>query len=784
MNFSTPVRYINQLYLVTIVLLQVYAFQKMHSEPLNIAVIETAGQENKQASIFKNEIVLLFEGDRDVNFISYPIRPDEDGDRIDSLFELASQDATAELILVLDIAGNQSLGTRSTFTKPTFLPFVINARLRGLPLSGESSGKENLNYLTVNFDFADEIKTFGAVAQFKNAVLISDPRVEKTFASGIIEEVKAQAQRAGVNLSVETYSGDISALTLPADTDAVFYGFLPSSTEGEIKALIDHINERGIASFSLIGEEYVNLGALATNNPTTDWEKLARRTALHMEEVLLGTPASELPVFFESSNSLIINMETSRQIRIAPSFDVLSEATLINELPETADQNYTLTDVAKIAVEENLSILAQRFQSERAKESVKDVRGNLLPQIGASVSYIDRKDDTALVRTGFEAENQTDGSITLTQSLFSEELWAAFAIEKFSALSERELEKEIELDIIQTAVNAYLNVLREKTSLEQERYNLDITRENYRLAENRVSVGEETAADLFRWESELANAKQGVLAARSSFVQQKQILNQILNRPISEEFTTSVETLENPALLISDPRISTLIKNVYDLETLTNYFVAVGLEQSPELKQIEANIEASKRQLKSDTRSFWLPDVSLIGEYSSNFDEERAAGGTPAEDEDWSVGVEFSIPIFEGGSRFARTRQSRLTVRQLETNLRDTSNLIEQDVRNNLERAHASYNSIPLAKQAEIAAQKNYELIQSSYEQGARSITDVLDAQETLIDAREASLNAVYTFLINLMDVQRAIGAFDFFLTDTQRMDLSDELIMRVSEQN
>lgn len=767
-----------------IIFISVFQLHKVYAQTLDIAVIETAGPANTEAKIFKDEIKALFEGARQVNFISYPLKAGETADRAQTVLKTAFANRTTDMVLVLDVAANQSLGLTPSFTKPTFLPYVFNARITGLPLSGDSSGKRNLNYLTFNFDFEKELRVFQSVAPFQDAVLISDPRIERSLSPEMIALTKAQAQKAGVNLTIQVFAGDVNKVSLPANTDAVLYGFFPNATQAQTKALIESVNERGLVSFSLTGEEYVRLGALATNNPTTDWERLARQTALNMEEVLLGTPASELPVFFDSSNRLMINMATSQRIRVAPSFDVLSEALLINELPETADRSYSLTEVARMAVRENLSLAAQRLQAQSAEQSVKEVRGALLPQINSSLEYSVRKDDTASVRDGTVAENSTDGSITLTQSLYSEELWAAFTIEKFSALSERELVREIELDITQSAVNAYLDVLREKTSLEQERYNLDITRENFRLAQNRVEVGTETAADLFRWESELANAKQAVLNAKSSFEQQRQELNQILNRPVNEEFTTTIETLDNPDLLISDPRITNLIENVYDLEALTNFFVEVGLDRAPELKQTEADIAASRRQLESDRRAYWLPDVNLTSELSSNFDEDRAFGGADAEDNDWSIGVELSIPLYEGGSRYARAAQSRLAVRQFETNLRDTKNQIEQDIRNNLEAAHASYNSIPLAKQAETAAQKNYELVKDSYAQGAKDITDVLDAQETLVDAREASMNAIYTFLIDLMNVQRAIGAYDFFLTDTQRMELSQDLIMRVNGQS
>lgn len=751
-----------------------------YAQSLDIAVIETAGNKTEQADIFKREITTLFEGVRDVNFIRYSLETGKGKNSALKLLNTASSNAQVDMILVLDVAANQSLGTVSFFSKPTFLPYVFNAQLSGLPVSGDSSGKKNLNYITFEFDFEKEMAALQSVAPFKNAVLLSNQRTQASMKPEMISALQEQAKKAGVNLNIKPFDSDVNKISLPQNTDAVLYGFFPDATKAETQALFNMVNAKGLPSFSLIGEPYVRQGAFATNMPTTDWERLARRTALHMEEVLSGKPASELPVFFKSSSRLMINMETSRQIRMAPSFDILSEAVLINELPDTADRKYSLTDVARQAVRENLALAAQRLQSESADKAIKEVRSGLLPQINSSLSYSARKDDTAAVRSGTLPENSTDGSISLVQPLFVEDRWAAFTIQKYAALSQKELLREVELDITQAAVNSYLNVLLAKTSLQQERYNLDITRENYRLAKNRVEIGTQTAADLFRWESELANAKQALLQAKSNFEQQRQQLNQILNRPINEEFSTSVETLENPNLLISDARIPALIENTYDLEVLTDFFVELGLARAPEIKQTQASIEANKRQLKSDQRAYWVPDLNLTSEVTNNFDENRSRTGLGGDDTDWRIGIELSLPLYEGGARSARAAQSRLAVRELETNLQNLKNQIEQDIRSSLKAAHASYNSIPLAKQAENAAQKNYELINDSYAQGARNITGVLDAQDTLIAAREASMNSVYAFLIDLMNVQRAIGAYDFFLTDAQRLQLSGELIERV----
>ena len=60
-------------------------------------------------------------------------------------------------------------------------------------------------------------------------------------------------------------------------------------------------------------------------------------------------------------------------------------------------------------------------------------------------------------------------------------------------------------------------------------------------------------------------------------------------------------------------------------------------------------------------------------------------------------------------------------------------------------------------------------LVTESYATGRVSIPELLDAQRTALAANEASNNAVYDFLIDLMEAQRATNSFDFFQTQEER---------------
>ena len=68
------------------------------------------------------------------------------------------------------------------------------------------------------------------------------------------------------------------------------------------------------------------------------------------------------------------------------------------------------------------------------------------------------------------------------------------------------------------------------------------------------------------------------------------------------------------------------------------------------------------------------------------------------------------------------------------------------------------------------AAKKNLDLVTDAYSRGAVSILDLLDAQNAALIAEETATNAVFDFLIDLMNLQRSLGGFDFFL-DEQGLD-------------
>jgi outer membrane protein TolC len=339
------------------------------------------------------------------------------------------------------------------------------------------------------------------------------------------------------------------------------------------------------------------------------------------------------------------------------------------------------------------------------------------------------------------------------------------------------------------AAVSYLNVLAAQTAERIQRQNLDLTRANLELARVRRDVGEARAAEVVRWESQIANDRSDVIEAFAQTRQTEIALNRVLHRPLEASFLPEEPALDDPQLLSSFARIFPYVDNPRFFEIFRDYMVQAGLETAPELRLSAAQIRAQERQLTADKRAFWLPSFALranvatvdrsgVGSDASTLDLGGGQTITSPQDNNWSweVGASASLPLFTGFGRIARLNRSRETLAQLQVEREATAERIATRIRTSLYQSGASFANIDLAREAARAAARNYDLVVDGYRQGVISILDVLDAQTELLNANLNATNAVYQYLIDLMEVQRSVGQFDFFLSAEGRRQWFDKL--------
>ncbi len=682
-------------------------------------------------------------------------------------------DPRTDLVLTLGALASHAASQRPRLPKPTVSPFVSNHQLQNLPYKDGYSGKPNLSYVSLDIDIFSDLVAFKEIVPFKQLTLLIDGSIADAI-PGIQSEVlrAAETLEIGVSTVEGADSADLILASIPKSAEAIYVGPLPALSTLEYQQLVTGLIERRLPSFAFEGKTEVERGLLVGIAPAIQMDRLARRAALNVRRILQGEPASSLPVAFARAGGLVLNMRTARAIDFSPKWQVLTQAELLHDEPEGIEPPLTLADAVSEAVALNLNLRIARSSVAAGRENIVEARSGLLPQIGLSGRSLLIDDDEALTVPG-QSELTTSGSITLDQIIYSEPVWANLAIQKKLQLG-RDYEREkVRLDIVLETAQIYLDVLRTKTNNRVQKDNLRLSRSNLALAKSRRRAGTAGPSEVFRWESEIANAKRAVVEAQAQTRVAEIALNALLHRPL-EEVVTPVEIgIDQPILITSQQRLFDLIDNPASFSVLRNFIVEDAVSAGPEIRRLDALIQAQERLFQSTKNAYWHPNVNLRAEHTEIFDR-SGDNGPPlsgVDDSSTSIALNLSLPLVTSGSRGAQKARVKEELNGLRLQRHATSERIEQRVRSALHTTQSAYTAIRLSRQAADAAESNFVVVRDAYSRGTLSIIDLLDAQNAALVADLRAATAVYDFMSTLMDVERAAARFDFFLTPQDQID-------------
>ncbi len=725
--------------------------------------------------VYVDELLALTEGEFDVRISR--INGNWSVDGINRALDQAYADPQIELVMVTGFAGNQVAAMRSEFPKPTFLPVMLDIGVLPSQAVKGKSGIRNLNYLTLYTDFGDDLDTMSSMVNYSNVVVIMGEQLASVIPNLRQEATTISAER-GIEFTLVTHDGvDHNIMArVPGDTDAIFITGLPRMPASDFDNLISAINAAGIPSYSFVGLPDVQRGVLVTNSARSNIDKVARLNALSMQAVMIGEKTEDQPITFEDKRELTINMATARQIGLSPSFEVVGPATLLNREVAATGEVMGLEEIAREAIAKNQDLAAEQFGVQASAEEIARARSNLLPQLNAGASYTARK-ESPTVSAGLFAERSTDASFNLNQLIYSDSVSANFTIQKNLQIAREQSLRELRLDIVQAATSAYYRVLAARSQLNVQDNNFHVSRTNLDLAQDRVNLGSSTMADVYRWQAEVARAQIFVLDARAVVEQSWDALNRLLHRPQGRPIALRPASMNDP-FVFTQKEFGTLIASRADYERYTRYLIATGLQQAPELMELDSQIDAKRREQISQKRAYWLPEFSLQGTYGSNLGQSGSGAGTIAGEDlsDWNVGLQATLPLFSGGLRKANVSRANLELMQLEAFRSSIAEQVEQEIRLQMHFAQADYARIGLTREAADASRRNFDLVSDAYARGTLSYIELLDAQETSFTASAASSDSLYNFLITIMAVQRAVGRFDFLLAADERSAVADEV--------
>ena len=276
----------------------------------------------------------------------------------------------------------------------------------------------------------------------------------------------------------------------------------------------------------------------------------------------------------------------------------------------------------------------------------------------------------------------------------------------------------------------------------QEEY-LSIAKQH--LAETRAKYKQGLASnlDVLNQKVKVENIEPLVLQAKKNFELGNLYLRQILNRDPEDK------------LYLTWTPEDMLLPKTQSLEELYKRAIA----NRPELKLAKLAADAAYYQVKI-IRSGHMPTLALFGDYTYNAATEN---GLPQHHTDyyWSsnAGVQFSLPLFEGGRVYSQVTQKELEYEQQLTNYQNALKNVRIQVKDawlNLEEARTR---IEATKGVVDQARENLTAQMKRYRAGLASQLELNDATANVNESDLQYVQAVYDGATALADLKFAVGA-------------------------
>lgn len=337
---------------------------------------------------------------------------------------------------------------------------------------------------------------------------------------------------------------------------------------------------------------------------------------------------------------------------------------------------------------------------------------------------------------GRQENNQTPGgySFGLNQTLFNGFL-TDNQVRQAEALvrAQRETLRTAEQDVMLAAVTAFMDTVRDQAILKLQKSNVVVLMEQLRQTRDRFNVGEVTRTDVAQSESRLQAAIAQVAAAEATLIASKSNYRRQIGRdPGNLDPQTPVE--------------KTLPKSL-------NVSLEVGASEHPQVRAAAYNVDSAAFAIQIAEAALY-PTITVTGTTSTGFN--RAVGNNTFEN--YSVVGRVTVPIYEGGIAPSRIRAAKETHGQNRIQVdavRDQIRALVASTWGNLESQRAQVN----AAQAQIkAAQIAFQSIKEEARVGQRTILDVLNTQQDLLNAQVALVRAQHDRTVAAYTLLGAVG--------------------------
>lgn len=405
----------------------------------------------------------------------------------------------------------------------------------------------------------------------------------------------------------------------------------------------------------------------------------------------------------------------------------------------------TLQEALALAYQNNPTLQAARAQLRAVDESVPIALSGWRPSLTVNGNVARTRNESIITRNstagalfggGTTLRTSEGAAVTMRQPVFRGlKTTAGTAQAKSLVMAQRARLEQSEAQVLLETATSYLDVLRDQAVLDLQENNVQVLNRQLEATRDRFRVGEITRTDVAQAEARVSGAIASRIQAEGQLQKSRATYENNVGKP--------PEALVPPGLA---PALPTTVQDAIDR----------AIRNNPNYLAADFTAQAAKEGVDV-TRGDILPSVDLEASYTKGYD-------TLADKSKSNVAQAralVTVPLYQQGAEYARLRQSKHTAGQR----RLEADQARQDARETATASWENYQSASASIESFSAQIKASEIalegVQREAEVGSRTVLDVLDAEQELLNARVNLVRANRDQLVAAFQLLSSVGDLD-----------------------
>lgn len=394
-----------------------------------------------------------------------------------------------------------------------------------------------------------------------------------------------------------------------------------------------------------------------------------------------------------------------------------------------------LAEAWRLAYERDATIRAARAQAEAGREKLPQARAQFFPNISLGAArYRNNLDSTSPDFLGrpvtshsvYESGNET---LTIRQPLYRKALAAGLRqAEALVADANATLERE-EQSLVMRVTQAYFEALLAEEQLRLIQAGKRAYAAQVEAATRALRAGVGTRTDIEEAQARYDMAVAQEVQARSGIVITRRQLQSLVQQPFDQL----------AQLDVSRVRLAAPAPDNVELWT------ALAEDNSPELRAARAQVDAARQEIEK-ARAQHLPTLDAIAQVSRSGSENVTRPDSRYVNR--QIGVQLQVPLYQGGYVSSQVREAHAILERAQAKLEE----LRRDLSVRVHREfHGAMDGVLRVRALEQAVRSAEQLVQSSrrsFEAGARTRIDILNAEQQVGQAQRDLAQARLAFML------------------------------------